>query len=165
MYKIQVNEGPEFEISNKGENYFIGNEIVSWKISQLGNGRLQVIKDHKVYNADIVEIDSKKKEITLKLNGKLMTIKVKNELDALLSKLGMDKLQTVQIKEIKAPMPGLIIDIKVIAGQFVKKGDPILILEAMKMENVLKAPMDVDIKSIEVKKGESVDKNQILIKF
>jgi biotin carboxyl carrier protein len=165
MYKIQINDGAELEVSNKGENYYLDNEEVSWNISKLGNGRFQIIKDHVVYNADVVEHDSKKKEIKLKLNGKLMIIKVKNELDALLSKLGMDKLQTVQIKDIKAPMPGLIIDIKVSAGQLVKKGEPILILEAMKMENVLKAPMDVDIKSIEVKKGQSVDKNQILIKF
>jgi biotin carboxyl carrier protein len=165
MYKIQINEGAELEVTNKGEKYFLGDQEVAWTLSKLGNGRFQIIKENLVYNADVVEHDSKKKEIKLKLNGKLMTIKVKNELDTLLSKLGMDKLQSVQIKDIKAPMPGLIIDIKVSAGQLVKKGEPILILEAMKMENILKAPMDVDIKSIEVKKGESVNKNQILIKF
>jgi biotin carboxyl carrier protein len=62
-------------------------------------------------------------------------------------------------------MPGLVIDVKVTEGQTVQKGETLLILEAMKMENVLKAPADVTMKAIKVQKGENVEKNQVLIVF
>ena len=77
----------------------------------------------------------------------------------------MTHLQNVVIKDIKAPMPGLILDIMVEVGQEVKKGDALMILEAMKMENVLKSTGEGTITSIEVEKGQSVEKNNILIKF
>ncbi|MCL4125700.1 UNVERIFIED_CONTAM: hypothetical protein GTU68_028898 [Idotea baltica] len=62
-------------------------------------------------------------------------------------------------------MPGLILDINVKVGQEVIEDDALLILEAMKMENVLTAPRDGMIKSITVSKGDAVDKNQLLITF
>jgi biotin carboxyl carrier protein len=62
-------------------------------------------------------------------------------------------------------MPGLILSVAVAEGQEVKKGDPLLILEAMKMENVIKAPADATVKVIKVRKGDSVDKNQVLVLF
>ena len=86
-------------------------------------------------------------------------------MDELLEKLGMNKTSSSAIQDIKAPMPGLMIDIKVQEGHEVKIGDPLIILEAMKMENVIKSPREGTIKSIMVKKGQSVEKNQILIKF
>ena len=69
------------------------------------------------------------------------------------------------IAEVKAPMPGLILDVLAKPGQEVKKGDQLMILEAMKMENVLKAQGEGVISGIEVAKGDSVEKNQVLIKF
>jgi len=86
-------------------------------------------------------------------------------MDLLLEKMGIANLETVQVNDLKAPMPGLILDILVTPGQTVKKGDQLLILEAMKMENVLKAPGDGVVASIEVEKGKSVEKGQILINF
>jgi biotin carboxyl carrier protein len=62
-------------------------------------------------------------------------------------------------------MPGLIRTIVVAEGQEVKKGDVILILEAMKMENALKSPADLVVKSIKVQQGQAVEKNQLLIEF
>ncbi|MDX1317201.1 MAG: acetyl-CoA carboxylase biotin carboxyl carrier protein subunit, partial [Xanthomarina gelatinilytica] len=70
-----------------------------------------------------------------------------------------------KVNEIKAPMPGLILDIHVKEGQEVKEDDALLILEAMKMENVLTSPRDGIIKSISVSKNDTVDKNQLLIEF
>ena len=79
--------------------------------------------------------------------------------------MGFETGTTKKVNEIKAPMPGLILDINVEIGQEVKEDDPLLILEAMKMENALTSPRDGVIKSISVTKGDAVDKNQLLIEF
>jgi biotin carboxyl carrier protein len=86
-------------------------------------------------------------------------------MDLLLAKLGIEHSAESAVKDVKAPMPGLIIDIALEAGQEVKKGDTLLILEAMKMENVIKCPADGIVSKVHIKKGESVEKNQILVEF
>jgi biotin carboxyl carrier protein len=83
----------------------------------------------------------------------------------LLKSLGFDDLNAKKVNEIKAPMPGLVLDVRVSEGDTVKKGDAILVLEAMKMENIIKSPTDGIIKKINVKKGVAVEKNQVLINF
>ena len=65
-------------------------------------------------------------------------------------------------QKVEAPMPGTILDIKVQAGQSVKKGDVLIILEAMKMENDIVAPQDGTVKQIVVSKGASVDTDAVL---
>jgi biotin carboxyl carrier protein len=92
-------------------------------------------------------------------------VDLKDKADLLLKQLGLSNLAANSKKDIKAPMPGLILNIMVEEGKEVKKGDPLLILEAMKMENVIKSPSDGVVKSIKTQKGKSVEKNQILIEF
>jgi biotin carboxyl carrier protein len=79
--------------------------------------------------------------------------------------MGLDAVSKPKVNDVKAPMPGLVLSIKVQEGMEVKKGDPILILEAMKMENIIKSPVDGIVKSIAVKEKQAVDKNQTLINF
>jgi biotin carboxyl carrier protein len=62
-------------------------------------------------------------------------------------------------------MPGLVLKVFAVEGDEVKKGDNLLILEAMKMENIIKCPADVTIKKIRIKSGNKVEKGQILIEF
>jgi biotin carboxyl carrier protein len=70
-----------------------------------------------------------------------------------------------RVKNIVSPMPGLITDLKVSVGEEVNAGTPLLVLEAMKMENLLQAPAKAVISSIKVKKGDRVEKGQILVEF
>lgn len=64
--------------------------------------------------------------------------------------------------QIKAPMPGNILDVKVTAGQSVKKGDVLVILEAMKMENEIQAPCDGKVTGVNVRKGDTVEPQALL---
>jgi biotin carboxyl carrier protein len=66
---------------------------------------------------------------------------------------------------LKAPMPGLVVRIQVQPGQEVDTGAPLVVLEAMKMENELKAPGPAVIKAIRVAQGEAVEKGQVLLEL
>ncbi|HNH66215.1 MAG TPA: biotin/lipoyl-binding protein, partial [Bacteroidia bacterium] len=70
-----------------------------------------------------------------------------------------------KVNDLKAPMPGLVLDILVSEGQTIQKGDSLLVLEAMKMENNLKAINDAVVKKINVSKGDKVEKNTVLIEL
>ena len=105
------------------------------------------------------------KTFLLKINNKVHTVAVKDKFDLLLEKMGMTNGAVAKINNVKAPMPGLVIDLKVKAGDTVKAGDALLILEAMKMENILKSPGEATIKNVKIKKGDTVEKGQVLIEF
>ena len=77
----------------------------------------------------------------------------------------MDKMFAQKVNDLKAPMPGLVLDILVSEGQTIQKGDNLLVLEAMKMENNLKATNDAVVKKIKVSKGDKVEKNTVLIEL
>lgn len=66
-------------------------------------------------------------------------------------------------EQVKSPMPGTIINVPVKVGQAVKTGDVLVVLEAMKMENEIKAAHDATVASVAVSKGESVDTGTVLV--
>jgi biotin carboxyl carrier protein len=124
-----------------------------------------ILKEGKSYNIEILKIDKVAKQVDLKLNGKLNVVKLTDKFDALLKSLGMDNLAAKKVLELKAPMPGLVLSILVNEGDTIAKGDSLLVLEAMKMENIIKSPTEGVIKKIHAVKGSAVEKNQILISF
>lgn len=140
-------------------------EPFNWDLVQVDANRYHIIKDNKSYSAELVEADYKAKTFTLKINGNLHILSVKDRFDLLLDQMGMSNVNASKLNEIKAPMPGLILDIKVQPGDTVQKGDPILILEAMKMENILKSPGDGVVKAIKVNVKDNVEKGQVLLEF
>jgi biotin carboxyl carrier protein len=79
--------------------------------------------------------------------------------------MGLENALTPKIANLKAPMPGLVLQVLVNPGDTVAKGDKILVLEAMKMENAIKSPTDGIISDVLAKQGMAVDKNQLLITF
>ncbi len=114
---------------------------------------------------EILSIDFNTKNVAFRYNHNIHELQFKDELDLVLDKMGIKRNFENISTDIKAPMPGKVLNIVVNKGDEVKKGDPVLILEAMKMENVLKADNDGVIKSILIESNENVEKNQILIEF
>lgn len=164
MYSVNINK-IDFTVEKSKEGIRVNEEILNWDISKIGDRHYHVLYKNQSINMELISVDSETKTVRLKLNNKPAEIKVKDKYDLLLEKLGMNLTQSHLIKEIKAPMPGLIHEIKIKEGDEVKKGDAILVLEAMKMENILKSPGDGIVSTIKVKKGDSVEKNQVLILF
>lgn len=145
--------------------YSFTDEPIDWDLLDNKDNTFHIIKDHKTYKAIIVERDESSKKMIISINGNEYTVEIKDKFDLLLDKLGMSNMSVVKMKDIKAPMPGLILSVDVIIGDTIAKGDSILILEAMKMENVLKSSGDGVIKNIKIKIGEAVEKNQVLIEL
>jgi biotin carboxyl carrier protein len=160
MLKVKVNE-TEFSVENEKVN----NVPFEWDLLDYKDGTFHILKDHVSYKAMLLKLDENLKSMTLLINGNEYTISLKDKYDILLEKLGMNNLASAKVNNIKAPMPGLVFDIKVQVGDTIAKGDTVLVLEAMKMENMLKAPGDGVIKNIKVNKGEAVEKNQILVEL
>jgi biotin carboxyl carrier protein len=121
--------------------------------------------DNKSYRIALVKMDLDNKTVKLRVNGRVMDFQIADPMDQLLTNLGFDKLMTKSVSEVKSPMPGLVLKVLCEAGQTVTKGEPLLVLEAMKMENVIKSPVDATIKSIEVTEKSAIDKNAVMIRF
>jgi biotin carboxyl carrier protein len=164
MYSVSI-KNSVFEVEKSKETVAVNGNILDWDISEIRTGHYHVLHNNQSFNLELVSLDAETKTVKLKFNNKLCEVTIKDKFDLLLEKLGMNNLKSQTAKEIKAPMPGLIFDIKVKEGDEVKKGDAVLILEAMKMENILKSPGDGTVKAIKIKKGQSVEKNQVLIQF
>lgn len=165
MYKATVNKNSTFEVENTEAGTVVNGNLLQWDLVKVSDGYFHILHNHKSYRAEIVKSDPATKTFTFKINNHLHTVEAKDKFDQLLEKLGMNNGHSGKVNNIKAPMPGLIINMKVQAGDSVKAGDPLLILEAMKMENMLKSPGDGVVKSVKVKKGDTVEKNQVLIEF
>lgn len=131
----------------------------------LGNGRFHIIQDHRSYTATLVSFDAEAKEAIVRLNGAQYTVKMEDAFDQLLKEMGMESLMTAAVSDVKAPMPGKVIRVMAQPGDDVKKGDDLLVLEAMKMENVLQSPADGSVAEVRVASGDTVEKNTVLVVF
>ena len=165
---LQISTGPDqlWEVDQPtADTVILNGQAFAWDIADLGAGRYHVLHEGRSYNAEIVSADYTTKDIVLKINGQRVELHAKDRFDLLLERLGMSNAAATKVNELKAPMPGLIVDIRVQPGQAVLKGDPLLVLEAMKMENILKAPADGTVNSIKVTLRDNVQKGQVLVQF
>ena len=164
MYKAHIN-GKQFEISNDDGSFIVDGEALKWDVAEIADGYFHIIVNNKGYKAELVKADHAAKTFSFKVNGRIYSVTLKDKFDQLLEKMGMTNTVSSKVNTIKAPMPGLIIDLKVKEGDVVKTGDTLIILEAMKMENSIKSPGDGTVRIVKAKKGESVEKGQVIIEF
>jgi len=164
MLKITINDKNQFDIQSSGEGLTINGKQVQPDLIKISDTRYHLILDHKSYRINILDQKSEK-DLVLEVNGNRYDLNIKDRFDLLLHDLGMDAALGAKADFIKAPMPGLVVNILVSVGDEVAKDTPLLVLEAMKMENVLKAPAPGIVSSIKVSPKDAVEKGQVLITF
>lgn len=161
MIKATINGKKDFTV----EGNLLNGMETSVDLVELRDGHFHVIKDNKSYSAALVSFNTEEKLLVLNIKGTEYEVSIKDKNDLLLQQLGISSQSSSVVQSVKAPMPGLIINISVNIGDEVKKGDSLLILEAMKMENVIKSPRDGKIKKINTELRKAVEKNQVLLEF
>jgi len=165
MYQVKVNEKYNFVVQTENKQFKVNNEVIKLDQIFLNQNSSHILYQNKSYLVEVVELIKEEKKAIIKINGNIYTLNVEDQYDQLLKQLGMDNLAVNKILQVKAPMPGLVLSVLVAEGDEVQKGDSLLVLEAMKMENMIKSPTDGIIKKIEVKPGNTVEKNELLISF
>lgn len=134
-------------------------------IERISDKHVIVQRGIRKFDVRLLAIDAETKTLQLKVDGFRFEVKQEDQYDILLKSLGMGAGVVKKVNDLKSPMPGVVLDIKVTVGQAIKKDDPIVVLEAMKMENLLKSPIDGVIKSVEINKGDTVEKSRVLVTF
>ena len=149
----------------KENNQFVIPNSASINRLPLNNSTLMLQTPSQTIQVRCLSVDKVAKTVTLLYNNQKYVAKITEPMDELLKSMGLENAMVAKISEVKAPMPGLVLDVLVAVGQTVEMGEKILTLEAMKMENAIKSPTAGTIASIHVSKGQAVDKNFVLIRF
>ena len=137
----------------------------SWDLLPLSANSFHIIRNSTSYKIIIESRNPETKNMVLRINGKVITVSLKDKMDLLLASMGLENTLVAKVNEVKAPMPGLVLKFQVQEGDEVNKGDTICVLEAMKMENSIKSPGTGIVAKIHAVTGEAVEKNEVLISF
>ena len=156
-YQLTINDHHEYNWTAK--------DLSSMDLIAVGENQYHIIKDQVSYTFNIKSFDRDSKHVVVNIDGKDFSVSIKDKYDLLINKLGLSAVTSSVEKNIKAPMPGLVLEVKVKVGDEVEEGDALLILEAMKMENVIKSGGNATISAIHIDTSDTVDKGQLLIEM
>ena len=156
-FKVGVNSELNFDFNRQ--------EVKDLNVVSEANNNYHILHNNKSYKVKLIHANFNDKKYTISLDSNIFQLEISNDLDLLIDKMGYSKSSSKTLNSIFAPMPGIIIDIKVKEGDHVKEGDSLFILEAMKMENAIVSPKDTVIKSLFIKVGDAVEKGKLLIEL
>lgn len=165
MLKIKVNGRFNFEVLDEKNQRLVNGVPTDIDIYQVNAHTFHVLYENRSFDAELIELNREERICVIKINSNKYSMTITDQFDELLHQLGMDNLNALKVSDMKAPMPGMVLKILVAEGEEIKKGGNLLVLEAMKMENIIKSPADVIIKSIKVKPSDKVEKNQVMLVF
>ncbi|MCS6980204.1 MAG: biotin/lipoyl-binding protein [Flavobacteriales bacterium] len=157
----------DFRISDDGEKICLeGSKEEGLQVSEIqrlglfdfrvGPGGIRVLYEN---------FDADNRIFTLRVNGRRVQVRVQDFLDDVAARTGAVRPGAKRAQSLRSPMPGLVSKILIQAGAPVRKGDTLLILEAMKMENAIKAPADTVVDAVLCEAGQSVEKGSVLVRF
>ncbi len=138
-------------------------KTVDIRLHEDPNGFSYIVRKNKKYMLDVIEKNQNR--YTVMVNGVWHSFSVETPISLKRKRFLEQQGETSSSVAIEAPMPGKIIDIMVEVGTEVKEGEPIIILEAMKMQNEIASHVTGIVKSVEVKKNDSVMKDDVLIEI
>ncbi|WP_298371125.1 acetyl-CoA carboxylase biotin carboxyl carrier protein subunit [uncultured Lutibacter sp.] len=156
-FKINVDESFEFNLKTSDADKL--------DLIKLSKKKLHIIHNNKSFNIHLNKSQFYKRKYVITINEHIYNVNISNQLDQLIKQLGLSSGSSKKINQIKAPMPGMILNVSAKEGDLVKEGDTLLILEAMKMENSILAPKDGIIKSVNIKNNETVEKGELMIEM
>jgi biotin carboxyl carrier protein len=153
-----------FKVNTDTQSFELdADQIKGLDLVQMGPGKYSLIENNKVYTLELIAINNK--QVTVAINGRKESFDIQDNLDLLVDQLGLAVANNEKVDSVLAPMPGLVLQIMVNMGDEVEEGQPLLILEAMKMENVIKSPTSGVINNIDVAVGDAVEKKKVLLTF
>ena len=153
----------EYVIDVQGSAIKVNGAEIDIDYCAVSEEELHFIYQGKSYRVSLVSL--KGKSGVLRLNEKEVSVLMRNPKEKILEKIGISADAEARLDDLQAPMPGKILKVLKSPGEKIVKGEGLLVLEAMKMENVLKASADSVISNVIVQEGDAVEKNQILITF
>ncbi len=135
----------------------------NYQISKTGPNTYLIYLANRYHTVEVLASDAS--QLTLSVNGKYVDIQKDDPLNELLKQLGGEQFQEVGAATVSSPMPGKIIKHLKQEGEAVEEGEPLFILEAMKMENVVKSPHAGVVAEFKVAEGETVQKGDLIVSF
>ena len=164
-YKVSDTKEQTVDVAINGDKIFLNGEMVELDLAKISSERYHVLKNNKSYNIEVLEADLVQKTFKIQVNDQVFDLNLEDSLDQQLRDMGMSKAVSDKVDKINAPMPGLVLKVLVEPGQEVKKGDSLIILEAMKMENIIKSVGNGIVLNILIREKDAVEKGQVLIEM
>lgn len=154
----------EFDTDSKFKGTING-DVFDFKIDSNIENNYSVLYRSSIFDIDLVSFDTDKKLVNILVNGNSFEIEIEDKFDFIIKKLGLRESNSTVEGFVESIMPGLIIDIHVVEGESVVKGQKLVTLEAMKMENIIKSPRHSIIRKVSIKKGHTVEKGDVLFEL
>ncbi|MBC6994565.1 acetyl-CoA carboxylase biotin carboxyl carrier protein subunit [Neolewinella lacunae] len=157
---------PRYQVSVNDRDFAITDaDLAGLDLVPAADGTYHLLRAGKSFRIEVVRSDLSRKTITLRVNGREQNHHLADATDQLVRQLGFSAVESQKGSDVFAPMPGLVLDVLVAPGDTVSPGTTLVILEAMKMENVLKAEGEGTVTAVKIAKGEAVEKRQLLIEI
>jgi pyruvate carboxylase subunit B len=162
-YRARIGERSfDIHISDDGQ-LTVNDDAVQVGFEQIGTESFLLLVDGQSLPVVIEQVGDDTLRVTL--DGRMTEVRVQDERAMLLERFGLADKAGAHDQEIRAPMPGLVLNVMVEEGQDVQEGDGLIVLEAMKMENELRAQADGVVAKLHVAAGDAVGKNDLLLEL
>mgnify|MGYP003889879045 FL=1 len=146
-----------------GQDFRVETKLYAPDILERAPGRFHVLVNGRSLRLRLIDRDSD--GLVMECNGLRYKVGIKTTLEQLLDKMGVATVNNRGPAKVQAPMPGLVLRVLTQVGAVVAPGDPLIVLESMKMENTLRANGAGTVVEIPVQAGQAVEKGQLLVKF
>lgn len=157
MFRVTIDDYDHVEVSEE--------EVRQADLIKVSPGKYHAIIGTKNYMLELSDLDLREKTMLLNINGRVFHIRIDDQLDLLIEKLGLARHSVKKSPPLVAPMPGLVVKVLAQPAMFIQTGDPLIVFEAMKMENVLKATQPGVIQEVKISPGQAVKQGEVLMTF